>query len=216
MQYKHIAIEGNIGSGKTTLATMLATDYQVRLILESFANNPFLPKFYEAPDKHAFPLELFFMAERYHQLKNLKEQDLFQPQMISDYFFVKSKLFAQNNLQYDEMQLFNRLFDIMLSSLSKPDLLVYLYADIVRLQQNIKKRGREFEKNISDSYLQNIQDIYLDYLRKQDDFPVIVLDITKVDFVSDKNIYESIKKAIMIASEKGMHHKVLDPINNIP
>ena len=215
MQYKHIVIEGNIGSGKTTLATMLAADFKMRLILEAFADNPFLPKFYEAPDKHAFPLELFFMAERYHQLKNLKEQDLFQPQMISDYFFVKSKLFAQNNLQYDEMQLFNRLFDIMFSSLSKPDLLVYLYADIVRLQQNIKKRGRDFEQNISDTYLQNIQDKYLDYLRKQDDFPVLVLDITKVDFVLEEDVYESIKDAIMLAYEKGMHHKALQPISNI-
>ncbi|MEC7863589.1 MAG: deoxynucleoside kinase [Bacteroidota bacterium] len=209
MQYKHIAIEGNIGSGKTTLVTMLAADYKVRLILEAFADNPFLPKFYEAPDKHAFPLELFFMAERYHQLKNLKEQDLFQPQMISDYFFVKSKLFAQNNLQHDELQLFNRLFDIMSSSLSQPDLLVYLYADIVRLQQNIKKRGREFEQNISDAYLQNIQDKYLDYLRKQNDFPVLVLDITKVDFVAKKDVYESIKGSIMLPYETGMHHKVV-------
>jgi len=209
MQYNHIAIEGNIGSGKTTLASMLAADYDVRLTLESFAENPFLPKFYESPDQHAFALELFFMAERYHQLKPLKEQDLFQPQMISDYFFVKSKLFAQNNLQYDEIQLFNRLFDIMFSSLSKPDLLVYLYADVVRLQQNIKKRGREFEKNISNLYLKNIQDKYLDYLRKQDDFPVLVLDITEVDFVLDKDVYKSIKEDIMLPYERGMHHKVL-------
>jgi deoxyguanosine kinase len=216
MQCKHIAIEGNIGSGKTTLATMLSADYGVRLILEAFDDNPFLPKFYEEPDKHAFPLELFFMAERYHQLKSLKEQDLFQPQMISDYFFVKSKLFAQNNLKYDEMQLFNRLFDIMFSSLSKPDLLVYLYADIPRLQQNIKKRGREFEQNISDTYLQNIQDKYLDYLRKQDDFPVLVLDITKVDFVLEKDVYESIKDAIVLDYKKGMHHKALQPISVIP
>ena len=216
MQCKHIAIEGNIGSGKTTLATMLSADYGVRLILEAFDDNPFLPKFYEEPDKHAFPLELFFMAERYHQLKSLKEQDLFQPQMISDYFFVKSKLFAQNNLKYDEMQLFNRLFDIMFSSLSKPDLLVYLYADIGRLQQNIKKRGREFEQNISDTYLQNIQDKYLDYLRKQDDFPVLVLDITKVDFVLEKDVYESIKDATVLDYKKGMHHKALQPISITP
>ena len=162
MKYKHIAIEGNIGSGKTTLATMIADDFKTRLILEEFAKNPFLPKFYETPQRHAFPLELFFMEERYHQLKNLQEKDLFQPQMISDYFFIKSKLFAQNNLQYDEMQLFNRLFDIMNSHLSNPDLLVYLYADIPRLQQNIKKRGRNFEQNISDTYLQNIQDKYFD------------------------------------------------------
>ncbi len=209
MQYKYIAIEGNIGSGKTTLATMLSADFNVRLMLEEFAENPFLPKFYEAPDRHAFPLELFFMAERYHQLRNLQEQDLFQPQIISDYFFIKSKLFAHNNLQNDEMQLFNRLFDIMYASLPKPDLLVYLYADIVRLQKNIKKRGRHFEQNISDAYLQSIQERYLDYLRKQNDFPVIILDVTAVDFVSDKLIYERIKGSLLGVYDQGVYQKKL-------
>jgi deoxyadenosine/deoxycytidine kinase len=209
MLYSHIAIEGNIGSGKTTLATMLANDIDSRLVLEQFADNPFLPKFYSDPEKHAFPLELFFMAERYHQLKNLKEQDLFKPQIISDYFFVKSKFFAQNNLKKDEMQLFNRLFDIMLSSLSKPDLLVYLYSDVERLQQNIKNRGRDFEQNISDEYLQNIQDKYLDFLRKQSDFPVLLLDVTNVDFVADKNIYDKIDKLIFVEYSVGVTSKAL-------
>ena len=209
MLYSHIAIEGNIGSGKTTLATMLSNDIDARLVLEQFADNPFLPKFYADPEKHAFPLELFFMAERYHQLKNLKEQDLFKPQIVSDYFFVKSKLFAQNNLKKDEMQLFNRLFDIMLSSLSKPDLLVYLYSDVERLQQNIKNRGRDFEQNISDEYLQNIQDKYLDFLRKQSDFPVLLLDVTNVDFVADKNIYDKIDELIFVEYSVGVTNEAL-------
>ena len=210
LPYKHIAIEGNIGSGKTTLATMLAKDYELKLILEEFAENPFLPKFYKSPDKYGFPLELFFMAERYYQLKRLKEQDLFQPIIISDYFFVKSKLFAQNNLKDDEMQLFNRLFDIMFSSLSKPDILVYLYADISRLQDNIKKRGRDYEQNISDAYLQEIQDKYLDYLRKQDDFPVLILDVTEVDFFLDTDIYKSIQDLLMVVYERGItYHKII-------
>lgn len=209
MLYSHIAIEGNIGSGKTTLATMLANDIDARLVLEQFSDNPFLPKFYSDPEKHAFPLELFFMAERYHQLKNLKEQDLFKPQIVSDYFFVKSKLFAQNNLKKDEMQLFNRLFDIMLSSLSKPDLLVYLYSDVERLQQNIKNRGRDFEQNISDEYLQNIQDKYLDFLRKQSDFPVLLLDVTNVDFVADKNIYDKIGELIFVEYSVGVTNETL-------
>jgi len=209
MLYSHIAIEGNIGSGKTTLATMLANDMDARLVLEQFSDNPFLPKFYSDPEKHAFPLELFFMAERYHQLKNLKEQDLFKPQIVSDYFFVKSKLFAQNNLKKDEMQLFNRLFDIMLSSLSKPDLLVYLYSDVERLQQNIKNRGRDFEQNISDEYLQNIQDKYLDFLRKQSDFPVLLLDVTNVDFVADKNIYDKIGELIFVEYSVGVTNEAL-------
>lgn len=209
MQYKHIVIEGNIGSGKTTLATMLSSDFDARLILEQFADNPFLPRFYKDPDKHSFPLELFFMAERYYQLKNLKEQDLFQPQIISDYFFMKSRLFAQNNLQYDEMQLFNRLFDIIFSSLPKPNLVVYLHSDVLRLQENIKKRGRDYEQNISDSYLQDIQQKYFDYLRKQHDFPVLVLDVSNIDFVLDLDVYESIKSLLRFSYENGVHKKVL-------
>jgi deoxyadenosine/deoxycytidine kinase len=205
MYYKFVAIEGNIGSGKTTLATKLAKDYKARLLLEQFADNPFLPKFYKSPENNAFPLELFFMAERYHQLKNLTEQDLFQPLTIADYFFMKSKLFAQNNLHADEQQLFNRLFEIMLSSLSPPDLLIYLYADISHLQQNIKKRGRSFEQEISDDYLQNIQNKYLDYLRKQKSFPVLILDVSLVDFKTEKTVYDKIKKLINCKHKIGVH-----------
>ena len=205
IQYKHIAIEGNIGSGKTTLATMLSGDFKAKLILESFAENPFLPKFYKDPEKNAFPLELFFMAERYHQLKQQKEQDLFQPITIADYFFMKSKLFAQNNLQKDEQQLFNSLFEIMLSSLPNPDLLVYLYSDIEHLQQNIKKRGRSFEREITDEYLQNIQDRYLDYLRKQRCFPVLLLNVSKVNFKEDREVYKVILGLLDGTYELGVH-----------
>tara|TARA_B100000795_G_C22649438_1_gene379725 strand:- start:10 stop:654 length:645 start_codon:yes stop_codon:yes gene_type:complete len=205
MHYKFVVIEGNIGVGKTTLASMLAKEYNARLILEKFEENPFLPKFYKEPEKHAFPLELFFMAERYHQLKKQKEQDLFQPITIADYFFMKSKLFAQNNLQKDEHQLFNSLFEIMLSSLSNPDLLVYLYADVSRLQQNIKDRGRSFEQEITNEYLQNIQDRYLDYLRKQTHFPVLLLDISNVDFKEDEKVYSRIKALLQNPYEIGVH-----------
>ena len=205
MHYKFVVIEGNIGVGKTTLATMLAKDYNARLVLENFKENPFLPKFYKDPKKHAFPLELFFMAERYHQLKKQKEQDLFQPISIADYFFVKSKLFAQNNLQKDEQQLFNSLFNIMSSSLSNPDLLVYLYADVSRLQLNIKKRGRSFEQTITNEYLQNIQDRYLDYLRKQTYFPVLLLDISDVDFKEDKKVYKAISVLLDNTYALGIH-----------
>jgi deoxyadenosine/deoxycytidine kinase len=206
MHYKFVVIEGNIGAGKTTLATMLAKDYNARLVLENFKENPFLPKFYKDPEKHAFPLELFFMAERYHQLKKQKEQDLFQPISIADYFFVKSKLFAQNNLQKDEQQLFNSLFNIMSSSLPKPDLLVYLYADVSRLQLNIKKRGRIFEQKITNEYLQNIQDRYLDYLRKQTYIPVLLLDISNVDFKEDERVYEAISGLLNKTYALGVHH----------
>ena len=209
MRYNHLAIEGNIGSGKTTLATMLAKEYDVRLILEKFSDNPFLPKFYKDPEKHAFPLELFFMAERYHQLKKNKEQDIFKPKKISDYFFVKSKLFAKNNLKVDEKQLFDRFFDIIFSSLENPDLVVYLYSSIDRLKKNIIKRGRSFELDISEDYLSNIQQNYLDYLRKQSLFPVLMLDVTNVDFVKDKLVYDSIKRAINNTYTVGIHKTVL-------
>ena len=134
-----------------------------------------------------------------------KEQDLFQPITIADYFFMKSKLFAQNNLQKDEHQLFNSLFEIMLSSLSNPDLLVYLYADVSRLQQNIKKRGRVFEQEITNEYLQNIQDRYLDYLRKQTHFPVLLLDVSNVDFKEDEKVYFRIKELLKTPYKIGVH-----------
>ena len=205
MHYKFVVIEGNIGVGKTTLSSMLAKDYNARSVLEKFEENPFLPKFYKDHEKNAFPLELFFMAERYHQLKKEKEQDLFQPITIADYFFMKSKLFAQNNLQKDEQQLFNSLFEIMLSSLPNPDLLVYLYADINRLQQNIKNRGRSFEQEITNEYLQNIQDRYLDYLRKQSNFPVLILDVSNVNFKENEKVYLQIKELLKNTYEIGVH-----------
>ena len=205
MHYKFVSIEGNIGVGKTTLAKRLALDFKSRLLLEQFANNPFLPKFYKKPKEYAFPLELFFMAERYSQLKKHKEQDLFQPITISDYFFIKSKLFSETNLSADEKRLFNRLFDIMFSSLSTPDLVVYLYSNIDRLQKNIKKRGREFEKHISNEYLQNIQEKYLDFLNKQNMFPVLILDVSEVDFIESKHVYQKIKLLISSKYDIGVH-----------
>ena len=213
MKYKFIAIEGNIGVGKTTLATMLAENLNARLILETFEENPFLPKFYKNPKKNAFALELFFMAERYHQLKKQKEQDLFQPLTISYYFFIKSKLFAYNNLQKDEIQLFNNLFEIMLSSLAKPNLLIYLHTDINTLKNNIQKRGREYEQKITNEYLINIQEIYFDYLKKQSDFPALIIDIRNKDFKNDKQIFKKIKKMIFKKYEKGIHY--LDLINPV-
>ena len=214
MKYKFIAIEGNIGVGKTTLATMLAKNLNARLILEKFEENPFLPKFYKNPKKNALPLELFFMAERYHQLKQQKEQDLFQPLTISDYFFIKSKLFAYNNLQKDEIQLFNNLFEIMLSSLPKPNLLVYLHTDIKTLQNNIHKRGREYEQKITDEYLVNIQTVYFDYLKKQSDFPVLVIDIRNQDFKNDKLIFKRIKKIILKKYKLGTHYlELINPVS---
>ena len=190
MRHPFIAIEGNIGSGKTTFSEMLAEQFQCKLILEQFADNPFLPKFYEHPDRHAFSLELFFMAERYQQLGELSSGDLFATQVVSDYFFMKSKLFAQNNLKEDELLLFNRLSNIALKNLPRPDVLLYLHSDVNRLQANIRKRGRDYEQNISDEYLLQIQERYFDYFKKQKDFPVLIVDVSNVDFVEDAFVYQ--------------------------
>ncbi len=209
MRYPFIAIEGNIGSGKTTLSEMLAEEFQCKLVLEQFSDNPFLSKFYEQPERHAFPLELFFMAERYQQLGVLREGDLFSNQMIADYFLMKSKLFAQNNLKEDELLLFNRLSDIALQSLLKPDLLVYLHSDVSRLQQNILKRGRGYEQNISKNYLTQIQNRYFDYFRQQQDYPVLILDVTQVNFVEDTIAYQKIVGLLDKSYDIGIHRMSL-------
>ena len=193
MQFNFIVIEGNIGSGKTSLSKKIANNFNGKLILEEFADNPFLPKFYKEAERNAFPLELSFMAERFQQLSGEKSKtDLFTEFRISDYSFFKSTLFAQNNLKEDELNLFNQLYHIMFSSVRKPDLLVYLHSKVGRLQENIKKRGRDYEQNIKNEYLKNIEDKYFDYLKKQNDFPVLILDVSEVDFIEDEKIYQQI------------------------
>ena len=206
MQYNFICIEGNIGAGKTSLAKKISEDCNARLILEEFANNPFLPNFYKEPEKYAFPLELFFMAERYKQLKEVMVQEIFSSFTVSDYFFIKSRLFAQNNLSKDELTLFYRLFDIMLASLPKPELLVYLHADIQCLQKNIKKRDRSYEREITKDYLLKIQEKYLDFFKKQKDFHVLIIDVTDSDFVQNDEKYQKILAAIKQPYSFGVHH----------
>lgn len=213
MKYDFIAIEGNIGVGKTSLAKKLSLDFNANLLLESFSENPFLPKFYKDPKNHAFSLELFFMAERYQQLQK-QHKELFSNLIIADYSFIKSKLFAKNNLKSDELKLFYRLFDIMMSSLAKPNLVVYLYANVDRLQSNIKKRGRTFEQNISDTYLEDIQSIYLDYFRKQTEFPVLIIDVTEIDFLKNEDVYNQIKDILNKSYNSGSHHLNLTTSNN--
>jgi deoxyadenosine/deoxycytidine kinase len=183
MQYRFITIEGNIGAGKTTLALKLAEHLQARLILEEFADNPFLPKFYAEPEQYAFPLELFFMAERYKQLKEmLATRDLFTQYTVSDYLFVKSLLFAKMNLKEDEFGLYQKLFDIINPQLAQPDLLIFLNAPVPKLQQNIRKRNRSYEQQIPDSYLQNVHNMYMQYIR-QHPMRTLMVDTTKMDFL---------------------------------
>ena len=206
INHQLISIEGNIGSGKTSLATRLAEDYGTRLILEQFADNPFLPKFYEEPEQYAFPLELFFMAERYQQLKSqLLAPNLFKPSIISDYMFTKSLLFAHVTLRPDEYQLYQRLFNIINPQLPRPDLIVYLYASIPRLKSNIARRGRPYEQNISEEYLEKLQQTYLEYFRHHSDLPVLIVDVSRADFISKRQQYEAIRGLIEKKYGPGLH-----------
>ncbi len=196
MQHRFITIEGNIGAGKTTLAHLLAKKLNARLILEEFADNPFLPKFYENPKQYAFPLELFFMAERFKQLKdNLFKTDLFHSITVSDYLFTKCLLFARINLPEEEFKLFQKLFDIMQQQLVFPDVIVYLHSPIARLQKNIKKRNRSYEQKIPDSYLQSIQDTYTNYI-KQHAIKTIFVEAGNADFLSHDSHLQSIIHAL--------------------
>ncbi|MDA9897978.1 deoxynucleoside kinase [Flavobacteriales bacterium] len=205
MNYPFITVEGNIGVGKTTFSKMLADVFNYHIVLEEFADNPFLPKFYEQPERYAFSLELFFMAERYRQLGDLRDQDLFSKGIVSDYFFIKSKLFAENNLTNDELLLFNRLSDIALKNLPKPDLIIYLHSKVSRLQENIKKRARSYEQNISDDYLLDIQNKYFDFFKKHTDFPVLIVDVSDVDFVNDANVFQQLVNLTANTYSKGLH-----------
>jgi len=208
--YNYIAIEGTIGAGKTSLATMISEDYNAKLILEGFADNPFLPKFYKESDKYAFPLELSFLAERYQQLTDqLTKQDLFKDFTVSDYFINKSLIFAQKTLQEDVFGLYSRLFHIINSSIPKPDLLVYLYVTVDRLQANIKERGRDYEQNIENEYLEKIQSGYFDFIRQQQDMRILILDTNEVDFVKNPDDYQRIIQLIDQQYEPGIHRIVV-------
>jgi deoxyguanosine kinase len=192
LRYKHITIEGNIGSGKTTLSNLLAQSLDARLILETFADNPFLPKFYEKPEQFAFQLEMSFLAERYKQLKSLlNTSDLFKSVTVTDYLFIKCKLFAKSNLSEDEFMLFQTVFDIIYPNLPEPDLLIYLHCPVESLQINIKKRARPYEQSIPDEYLQKIHDAYWGYL-KNIQIPTLVIDSSTIDFANDDKNFNKI------------------------
>jgi len=197
MRYNYIAIEGNIGAGKTSLATLISKRYNGKLILEQFEENPFLAKFYDDQEKYAFPLELSFLADRYKQLKKeLSHQDLFTEFTISDYFLNKSLIFARKTLNKDEYQLFMTLFNIMNANLPRPDLLVHLYVQTGRLQNNIRSRGREYEQRIPDEYLEKIQDSYFNYLKQQPKLRILLLDMNAIDFVAYTTHLEMVLNAI--------------------
>ena len=209
MKHQFITIEGNIGAGKTTLSNILAQKLNAKLILEEFADNPFLPKFYEKPDQYAFPLELFFMAERYKQLKDfLHTQDLFQEVTISDYLFTKCLLFAKVNLPDEEFRLYQKLFDIIHQQISFPDILIYLHAPVQKLQENIKKRNRSYEQDIKDDYLFNLQETYTSYI-KQHNINTIFIDASNADFLNNDAHVQVVLDALDKDLAQGQHYFIL-------
>ena len=206
MKYNFITIEGNIGAGKTTLSHLLSKQFNARLILEEFADNPFLPKFYENQRQYAFPLELFFMAERYKQLKDLLQtKDMFQNITISDYLFTKCLLFAKVNLPEEEFLLYQKLFDIINPQLIQPDLLIYLHAPVNKLMDNIKKRNRSYELGIDPEYLFTLQETYTQYI-KQHNITTLFIDASNADFLGNEQHIKVVVDALEKNYEEGQHY----------
>jgi len=202
-----IAIEGNIGAGKTTLSQRLAQDLNARLILEQFTDNPFLPFFYENPERYAFPVELFFMTERHKQLQEeFSNTNLFQPVTVSDYFFLKTLLFAKNNLNAEEYRLFKRLFNTLNNSFAKPDLLIYLHRPVDTLIKQIENRGRSFESQIKTDYLETLQKAYFDYFETQPTFPILVIHAAALDFKDSSEHYHWLLGQLEKPYQPGIYH----------
>ncbi len=195
--YRFVVIEGNIGVGKTTLATQISEIYEAKLILERFADNPFLPKFYKDQERYAFPVEMSFLADRYNQLKkDLQSGDLFYSFTVADYYFMKSLIFASNTLAADEYTLYNQIFQIIYQALPRPDLYVFLHQKPQQLLANIKQRGRSFEEQIDTSYLTKIQNGYFEFFKQQTTLPILVVDLEGIDFVTNQSHLEAIIRVI--------------------
>jgi len=196
MRHTHIAIEGLIGAGKTTLAKRLAADLGARTVLEEFEDNPFLPRFYADPARYAFSVELSFLAQRYHQLKRATAQDLFSPVTVADYSLGKSLIFASATLPPDEYALFIDLYGIMYADLPRPGLIVYLHLGMERLRERIRTRGRGYEQGIGVEYLMRLQERYMDHLRKGVDGRALLLDLGERDLLKDEDAYSRLKELI--------------------
>jgi deoxyguanosine kinase len=208
LPHNYLVIEGNIGAGKTTLCHRLAERYQRRLVLEAFADNPFLPHFYENPERYSFPVELFFMTERHKQLQQqISQTQLFSEGIVADYFFGKTLLFAGTNLVDEELRLFQRLYRILNGNVPKPDLLVYLHRPVEVLLENIRKRGRDYEREIAGEYLQKLQLAYLEYFRSDLGYPVLILDLEASDFTADAPVETWILEQLRQTYPAGLHRR---------
>jgi deoxyguanosine kinase len=198
MRYNYLAIEGNIGAGKTSLAKMIAEKYKASLILEQFADNPFLLKFYKDPERYSFPLELSFLTTRYYQLnREFMNNDRPASFKVADYILAKSLVFAGVTLQQDYFTLYSQLYHIIDHGLQKPDLLIFLSLPVNQLMNNIRIRGREYEKNISAEYLQKIQDSYMNWLHLQQNMKILMIEGEKIDFINNREDFNNIEEIIM-------------------
>lgn len=206
MNHRIITVEGNIGSGKTSLAKKLAPEYNAKLILETFADNPFLQKFFEKQKDYALGMEMFFMAERYDQLKEeLHNTELFEQNIVIDYLFEKSLLYSRVNLDEVEYNLYRKIFNILNPALPKSDLIIYLHANAERLVANIRKRGREFEQTVRIDYLKQIEEMYFSYFKQHSDNRILILDVSDADFLQNKKEYEQIKELVESDLPQGIH-----------
>lgn len=197
VRYNYVVIEGNIGAGKTSLASRIADEYNARLVLEQFADNPFLPKFYKEPDKYAFQLELSFLAGRYKQLnEEFGTRDMFKSFTVADYYFMKSLVFAATTLKGDEYNLYRQIFYIIYGQMPKPDIYVYLHQTPGRLLENIGRRGRDYEKHITAEYLQKIQESYFSFFRQNPGARYLIIDVNNIDFVENEEHYRKLIETI--------------------
>ena len=205
----YIAIEGPIGVGKTSLAQLLSKELGARLVLEDFEDNPFLPDFYNDPERFGFQTQLFFLLQRYRQQQDLRQVDMFQKLLITDYMFVKDRLFASLNLGDKEMQLYDTVASLLERNIIRPDIVIYLQADTDVLMKNIEKRGRNMEKNITWEYIDALNQVYTEYFFRYQDTPLVIINTNNIDFVENEN---DLKEVIDYIRQPVSGTKVFNPV----
>ena len=207
----YIALEGPIGVGKTSLAQMLSRELSTRLVLEDFEDNPFLSDFYNDPERFAFQTQLFFLLQRYRQQQELRQVDMFQKLLVTDYMFVKDRLFASLNLNEKEMQLYDTVANLLERNVIKPDLVIYLQADTDFLMENIAKRGRRMEKNITWEYIDALNQVYTEYFFRYQETPLVIINTNNIDFVNNEN---DLKEVINYIRQPVSGTKFFNPVTD--
>ena len=208
----YVAIEGPIGVGKTSLAQLMAQELGAKLVLEEFENNPFLPDFYKDPERYSFQTQLFFLLQRYRQQQELRQVDMFQNLLVTDYMFVKDRLFASLNLNEKEMQLYDTVANLLERNVIKPDMVIYLQADTETLMKNIAKRGREIEEEITHEYLDALNQVYTEYFFRYQETPLVIINTNNIDFVKNEN---DLKEVINYIRQPVSGTKFFNPVSEI-